>query len=99
MAKREAVARPAAVRRKNIRTPCGAENLTTTGHAIAPSPPAIFGRQSQREREPQTGVPTITFPAVRPAPKPRPTKKRAIGTASKLTQPIAAHPTAERTAP
>ena len=44
-------------------------------------------------------VPTMTLPAVRPAPKPRPTQKSAIWAALKSAHAIAAHPTVVRHAP
>jgi hypothetical protein len=98
-AKREDATRPAAVRRKKSLMSLWEDKRTRMGQAIAPRLHATLMRAMRRALALGIAVPTMTFPAVSPAPIPRPTQKRAIGAAAKLMPVMAMHPMAESAAP
>src|SRR5271170_4297499 len=89
----------AAVERKNVWGPRKDESRTSNGQAMAPSPHAMFRAATRRALADGTTVPAITLPAVRPAPRPRPTAKSAKCARPKPAQAIATHPTADVTEP
>src|SRR5882724_10707668 len=94
MATSEVMARKAAVAKKKYWMPAAEDRRTSTGHAMAPRPHTTFSMAMRRARAAGTVVPAMTFPAVRPAPSPRPVQKSAMWAGPKPTQARAIHPAA-----
>src|SRR5260370_32078706 len=95
MAKMAAATSATEVISRKVPTLDGPEARTTMGQAVAPRPHVTFSMERRRPRTAGTLVPTITFPAVSPVPRPGPTQKSARGAGLKVAQAMMAHRTTE----